>query len=110
MWEYSLATDMLGRVVEAASGKRLADFLDERLFKPLAMNDTAFFVPSDKLGRLAEALPVDASTGKPNKLYRRLRGPEQRFRRRRRRVDCRRLSALRADDGRTAASSTASAS
>jgi CubicO group peptidase (beta-lactamase class C family) len=69
VWEYSLATDMLGRVVEAASGKRLSDFLEERLFKPLAMNDTAFFVPSDKLDRLAEALPVDASTGKPNKLY-----------------------------------------
>jgi CubicO group peptidase (beta-lactamase class C family) len=60
---------MLGRVVEAASGKRLADFLDERLFKPLGMTDTAFFVARDKLGRLAEALPVDASTGKPNKLY-----------------------------------------
>lgn len=68
-WEYSLATDVLGRVVEAASGKRLAEFLDERLFKPLAMNDTAFFVAKDKLGRLAEALAVDASTGKPNKLY-----------------------------------------
>ena len=69
VWEYSLATDMLGRVVEAASGKRLADFLDERLFKPLGMNDTAFWVPGDKLGRLAEALPVDTSSGKPNKLY-----------------------------------------
>ena len=69
VWEYSLASDMLGRVVEAASGKRLSEFLAERLFKPLAMNDTAFFVPSDKLNRLAEALPVDASTGKPNKLY-----------------------------------------
>jgi CubicO group peptidase (beta-lactamase class C family) len=67
--EYSLASDVLGRVVEAASGKRLSDFLDERLFKPLAMHDTAFYVPSDKVGRLAEALPVDASTGKPNKLY-----------------------------------------
>jgi len=69
VWEYSLASDMLGRVVEAASGKRLSEFLAERLFKPLAMNDTAFFVPSDKLNRLAEALPVDASTGKPNNLY-----------------------------------------
>ena len=69
VWEYSLASDMLGRVVEAASGKRLSDFLEERLFKPLGMNDTAFFVPSDKLGRLAEALPIDSSTGKPNKLY-----------------------------------------
>jgi CubicO group peptidase (beta-lactamase class C family) len=68
VWEYSLASDMLGRVVEAASGKRLADFLDERLFKPLAMNDSGFWVPSDKLGRLAEPLPVDIPSGKPNKL------------------------------------------
>jgi CubicO group peptidase (beta-lactamase class C family) len=69
VWEYSLSTDMLGRVVEAASGKRLADFLDERLFKPLGMTDTAFFVAKDKVGRLADGLPVDASTGKPIKLY-----------------------------------------
>src|SRR5690349_355440 len=69
VWEYSLASDILGRVVEAASGKRLSEFLDERLFKPLGMTDTAFHVPSDKLPRLAEALPIDASTGKPNKLY-----------------------------------------
>src|SRR4051812_26202499 len=77
VWEYSLASDMLGRVVEAASGKRLSDFLAERLFKPLAMNDTAFFVPSDKLNRLAEALPMDASTGKPNKLYNVTGGPRK---------------------------------
>jgi CubicO group peptidase (beta-lactamase class C family) len=36
-WEYSMAVDILGRVVEAASGKRLAVVLDERLFKPLKM-------------------------------------------------------------------------
>ena len=35
VWEYSLATDMLGRVIEAISGKQLGDFLDERLFKQL---------------------------------------------------------------------------
>ena len=69
VWEYSLASDLLGRVVEAASGKRLADFLDERLLEPLAMNDTAFWVPKEKLGRLAEPLPVDAYSGKPNKVY-----------------------------------------
>ena len=68
-WEYSLATDVLGRVIEAASGKRLSDFLDERLFKPLGMNDTAFYVAADKMDRLAEALPVDAYSGQPNKLY-----------------------------------------
>jgi CubicO group peptidase (beta-lactamase class C family) len=68
VWEYSLASDMLGRVVEAASGKRLSDFLGERLFKPLAMNDSGFWVPSDKLGRLAQPLPVDALSGKPYRL------------------------------------------
>src|SRR5499427_7132552 len=36
-WNYSLSTDMLGRVVEKASGKRLGDFIEERLFKPLRM-------------------------------------------------------------------------
>jgi len=69
VWEYSLSTDLLGRVVEAASGKRLADFLEERLFKPLGMNDTAFFVAPNKAGRLAEGLAVDAASGNPVKLY-----------------------------------------
>jgi CubicO group peptidase (beta-lactamase class C family) len=68
VWEYSLATDVLGRVIEAASGQRLAEFLSDRLFKPLAMHDTGFWVPKDKLARLAEPLPIDRPTGKPNKL------------------------------------------
>jgi CubicO group peptidase (beta-lactamase class C family) len=51
VWEYSLASDILGRVVEAASGKRLGEFLDERLFKPLKMTDTAFWVPVGKMAR-----------------------------------------------------------
>jgi CubicO group peptidase (beta-lactamase class C family) len=68
-WEYSIAVDVLGRVIEAVSGKRLVDFLDERLLRPLGMKDTAFFVAADKMDRLAEALPVDASSGQPNKLY-----------------------------------------
>ncbi|HWH49855.1 MAG TPA: serine hydrolase domain-containing protein [Burkholderiales bacterium] len=68
VWEYSLASDLLGRVVEAAAAERLADFLDRRLFKPLKMNDTAFWVPKEKLGRLAEPLAVDAATGKASNL------------------------------------------
>jgi CubicO group peptidase (beta-lactamase class C family) len=68
VWEYSLAVDLLGRVVEAASGKRLADFLDERLFKPLKMQDTAFWVPGAKMGRLAQPLAVDPASGQANKL------------------------------------------
>jgi CubicO group peptidase (beta-lactamase class C family) len=67
-WEYSLAVDLLGRVVEKVSGKRLGEFLDERLFKPLKMNDTAFSVPQDKAARLAEPLPVDPATGNPNRV------------------------------------------
>jgi CubicO group peptidase (beta-lactamase class C family) len=67
-WEYSLASDLLGRVVEAASGKRLGEFLDERVFKPLGMNDTAFSLPQDKSGRLAQAFPTDPASGLPNKL------------------------------------------
>jgi CubicO group peptidase (beta-lactamase class C family) len=62
-WEYSLATDVLGRVVEAASGKRLGDFLSERVFKPLRMSDTAFWVPETKLGRVAEPFDTDPIAG-----------------------------------------------
>ncbi len=69
VWEYSLSTDMLGRVIEAVSGKRLADFMEERLFRPLAMKDTGFWVSQEKMSRLAEALPIDASSGKPIKLW-----------------------------------------
>ena len=58
-WHYSLAVDVLGRVVEAASGMRLADFLEERLFKPLRMTDSAFWVPSAKAARLAETMEKD---------------------------------------------------
>jgi CubicO group peptidase (beta-lactamase class C family) len=67
-WEYSLSTDLLGRVVEAASGKRLGDFMTERIFRPLRMTDTAFFVPEPKLPRLAEPFPNDPATEKPFKL------------------------------------------
>ena len=68
VWEYSLASDVLGRVVEAASGERLADFLDKRLFKPLKMGDTGFWVQQNKIHRLAAPLPTDSTSGKPNNL------------------------------------------
>jgi CubicO group peptidase (beta-lactamase class C family) len=67
-WEYSLASDVLGRVVEAASGKRLGDFMSERLFKPLKMNDTAFWVTEAKMARLAEPFDKDPLSGTPIKL------------------------------------------
>jgi CubicO group peptidase (beta-lactamase class C family) len=68
VWDYSLAVDLLGRVVEAASGKRLADFLAQRLFEPLKMQDTGFWVPGAKMGRVAQPLAVDFASGLPIKL------------------------------------------
>jgi CubicO group peptidase (beta-lactamase class C family) len=68
VWEYSLAVDLLGRVVEAASGKRLADFLAQRLFEPLKMHDTGFWVPGAKMGRVAQPLAVDFASGQPIKV------------------------------------------
>jgi CubicO group peptidase (beta-lactamase class C family) len=67
-WEYSLSTDVLGRVVEKVSGATLGRFLDERVFGPLKMPDTSFVVPNAKLGRLAQPLAVEPSTGQPIKL------------------------------------------
>jgi CubicO group peptidase (beta-lactamase class C family) len=68
VWEYSLASDVLGRVVEAASGKRLGDFLAERVFTPLRMVDTAFYVPAERTGRLAQPLATDLASGQPIKV------------------------------------------
>jgi len=67
-WEYSIASDILGRVVEAASGKRLAVFLEERVFSPLGMTDTAFWVPQAKIGRLAIPFDKDPATDTVNRL------------------------------------------
>lgn len=63
MWEYSLAVDLQGRVIEAVTGKRAGEFLAERVFKPLRMKDTGFMVPQADLGRLAEAFDVDPASG-----------------------------------------------
>jgi len=63
-WHYSLSSDMLGRVVERASGKRLAVFLEERLFRPLRMKDSGFWVPAAKMPRLAESLEKDRFAGR----------------------------------------------
>jgi len=52
-WHYSVSTDVLGRVVEVASGQSLDKFFAERIFEPLGMVDTAFFVPKEKIHRFA---------------------------------------------------------
>jgi len=52
-WYYSIATDVLARLVEVASGKPFDEFLTERIFEPLGMKDTGFVVPAEKLDRFA---------------------------------------------------------
>jgi len=64
-WEYSLSTDVLGRVVEAVTGTTLGRFLDQRLFAPLKMTDTGFLVPNGKGVRLAQPFAKDPVTGDP---------------------------------------------
>ena len=55
VWEYSWGVDVLARVVEVASGLRFDEFLQSRIFDPLRMVDTGFYVPQDKLARLVDA-------------------------------------------------------
>ncbi len=52
-WNYSVATDVLGRVVEVASGQRLDEFLSARILGPLGLTDTGFCVDETETGRLA---------------------------------------------------------
>ena len=50
-WNYSVSTDVLGRLVEIWSGQKLEAFLEEKILKPLDMRDTSFMVPGDKVNR-----------------------------------------------------------
>ncbi|MEO5773587.1 MAG: serine hydrolase domain-containing protein [Sphingomicrobium sp.] len=52
-FEYSIAADIQGALVERISGQKFGDFLRDRIFRPLKMNDTGFNVSTEKLGRLA---------------------------------------------------------
>ena len=51
---YGVSTDVLGALVEKVSGRSLAEFMEERIFRPLGMKDTGFGVPEAKRGRLAK--------------------------------------------------------
>jgi CubicO group peptidase (beta-lactamase class C family) len=62
VWEYSLSTDVLGRVVEIVEGASLGEVLRARLFGPLDMIDTAFFTPEAKLARRADPFSFDFMT------------------------------------------------
>jgi CubicO group peptidase (beta-lactamase class C family) len=54
VWEYGPAVDVLSRVIEVASGQPFDRFLEARLFEPLGMVDTGFYVPEAKLSRLID--------------------------------------------------------
>jgi CubicO group peptidase (beta-lactamase class C family) len=63
VWEYSMATDVLGRVIEVVSGMELDRFLEERVTKPLGMTSTGFYVRDADRDRVAQP-QTDAATGK----------------------------------------------
>jgi CubicO group peptidase (beta-lactamase class C family) len=52
-WKYGISIDVLGRVLEVASGQSLDEFFKTRIFEPLGMVDTGFYVPADKVDRFA---------------------------------------------------------
>jgi CubicO group peptidase (beta-lactamase class C family) len=58
-WHYSAAADIQGYIVERLSGQSLADFMQARIFGPLRMNDTAFYVPTEKMRRFVAMKQVD---------------------------------------------------
>ncbi|MFT4252688.1 MAG: serine hydrolase domain-containing protein, partial [Caulobacter sp.] len=64
LWRYSVAADIQGLIIERLTGQALPVFMQQRIFKPLKMKDTAFWVPADKTARLAALYDADPATGK----------------------------------------------
>lgn len=58
-WHYSVAMDVLGRLVEVLDGRSFPDFVREEIFEPLAMLDTGFFVPESKRDRFARCFSLN---------------------------------------------------
>ena len=67
-WNYSVATDVLGRVVEVASGQRLDEFFRTRILGPLGMDDTMFHVGDEDAGRLAALYTRNPADGRAVRL------------------------------------------
>jgi CubicO group peptidase (beta-lactamase class C family) len=68
VWEYSRSTDVLARLVEVVSGMPIDRFLETRIFAPLGMKDTGFWVSEEKVDRLAEPFANDPEPGNPIRL------------------------------------------
>lgn len=62
-WNYSVATDVVGYLVEVISGQPFEQFLQQRIFDPLGMNDTGFHVPAEKAHRFAACYAADGKGG-----------------------------------------------
>ncbi len=62
-WQYSRATDVLGALLEVVTGQTLGALLQERIFSPLGMKDTAFSVPQDQWMRIAEPFATCPDSG-----------------------------------------------
>ena len=67
-WEYGNATDVVGRLVEVISGMTLDEFQQKRIFEPLKMRDTHFYLPTSKLPRFAALYQPDEKNGNKIKL------------------------------------------
>ena len=63
-WLYHMGCEIVGVLIARVSGRSLGTFLRERIFDPLGMKDTAFFVPEEKLDRLPTCYATDLFTGK----------------------------------------------
>jgi CubicO group peptidase (beta-lactamase class C family) len=74
-WNYSRSTDILGRIIEVITGKRLSAYLTERILAPLQMMETAFHTDAENASRLAEPFPNDPWTNEPIKLFNMLERP-----------------------------------
>ena len=94
VWEYGHSTDVLGRVVEIIAGMSLGRLLETRVFQPLGMVDTAFYTPTDKLDRRAEAFPSGFKRTRPRRPGQFDRAAAMRIRRHRPRLDDGRLRAI----------------
>jgi CubicO group peptidase (beta-lactamase class C family) len=68
-WEYSHSTDVLGRVIEVASGQPLDVFVAQRILEPLKMVDSHWYVPADKLQRFAQPAPDTEKNWLPEAFY-----------------------------------------
>jgi CubicO group peptidase (beta-lactamase class C family) len=73
-WYYSIAVDIQGYIVEKLSGQRFGEFLDEKIFTPLGMNDTAFYVQEADRSRFADVYRWDREQ---NKLMRNEERPDR---------------------------------